>query len=159
MIKKALGNLRITGYVKAVVTGPGGYRHVHLDEQNIIHSDYAEALCDAMMGAQDIALDNLFNGNTTLPPNGEDGITVGDGAGTVYELICSVVQSGADITIEGTLSGVAITIPALADVMLGHDYAHPIFNTMIANPGTWGNLVLLNTQVLTITWVIKHQSV
>ena len=154
----------IRGFVKAVVTRADGTSYVHLDEENTIHADYKAAICDALMGANDIALDNVFNGAApTPPPAGEDGIAFYANAGAIwYEMDCLTTppaQSGYDVVVVGTFTGVGLTIIAnVAHVALGHDYDGTPFADMIANPGTWNQLVLGAADTLTITWTIKHAS-
>lgn len=149
---------KITGYVKAVVTREDGSEYVHLDEKNTIHQNYLDAVCDLLLGAHNIALDNLFNGNATPPPAGEDGIAIQDTGALWYEMNCTTTppsQSGQDTIVVGTFTGVGITIAAAAEVNLGHNYGAP-FATIIAIPSSWANLVLGAAETLTITWTISH---
>ena len=150
----------IRGFVKAVVTREDGSEYVHLDEENTIHQNYKDAICDAIHAGGNIALDNTFNGNATPPPAGEDGIAFYHNAGAIwYEMDCTTTppaQSGYDIVVKGTFTGVGLTIiNNVAHVVLGHNYSAP-FATIIANPGTWNQLVLGAAETLTITWTIKH---
>ncbi len=149
----------IQGFVKAVVTRADGSNYVHLDEQNTIHANYRDEICNALMGASNIALDNVFDGNATPPPNGEDGIAIKDNGAVWYEMDCDTtppVQSGFDTVIVGVFTGVAIDITIAAEVALGHNYNASVPTTTIANPTTWPVLNLLATETLTITWTIKH---
>lgn len=149
----------IRGFVKAVVTRADGSSYVHLDEQNTIHANYRDEICNALMGASNIALDNVFDGNATPPPNGEDGIAIKDNGGVWYEMDCdttSPVQSGFNTVIVGVFTGVAIDITVVGEVALGHNFNASVPTTTIANPTTWPVLNLLATETLTITWTIKH---
>ena len=161
---KSKSDFAIRGFVKAVVTNPDGTSFVHLDEeQNTIHSDYADAICDAINAGGNIALDSLFNdlvGANTPPTNGEDGIAIYDNTGgNWYEMACTVWQSGYNVIIEGTFTGTAIDITLASEVKLGHNWNATVFTTNIANPTTWAVLNLLAAQTLTITWTIKHGNV
>ena len=152
----------IRGFVKAVVTDAEGNERVHLDEQNTIHANYRDEICNALMGASNIALDNVFNGNATPPPNGEDGIAIKDNGAVWYEMDCDTTppsQSGQDVVIVGVFTGTAIDITVVGEVVLGHNFNASVPGTTIANPSTWPVLNLLATETLTITWTIKHGNI
>lgn len=149
----------IRGFVKAVVTRVDGSSYVHLDEQNTIHANYRDEICNALMGASNIALDNPFDGNLTPPPNGEDGIAIKDNGAVWYEMDCTTTppsQSGANTIIVGVFTGTAIDITVVGEVVLGHNFNASVPGTTIANPSTWPVLNLLATETLTITWTILH---
>lgn len=152
--------LSISGSIKVWITDNiTGKKRLHFETPNSIQAAYAGAIVDALDTAvgTSIALDNLFNGNLTPPTNGEDGIAIQDNGGAWYEMDMEpIVYSGGWVTITGTFTGVGITVALAAEVNLGHNYNAP-FTRIIAIPASWTSTPVLNTETLTIEWIVKHQ--
>ena len=150
----------IVGSVRVWITdNKTGKKRLHHDTKNSIQAAYAQAIPDALDTAvcTSFALDNLFNGNVTPPTTGEDGIAIKDSGGTWYEMIMQpITYSGGWVTIVGTFTGVGITVALAAEVNLGHSYNNP-FTRIYAIPASWTSTPVLNTETLTIEWLIKHQ--
>ena len=149
--------LGLRGHIRVWITRENGFKELVFEDHNAVQAAYAIKIVDALQTPTNYAMDNLFNGNANPPPNGEDGIAIKDSGGLWYEMIMAAnVVSADQITIVGTFTGVGITVADAASVNLGHDYQAP-FTTIIALPSAWASQAVLNTETLTIEWVISHE--
>ena len=100
----------------------------------------------------DIAMNSFFDGNTTPPTGGEDGIMISNSGDNYYEMISSISGTGSSRKITGTFTGVADTF---IDVRLGHDVdGADSFNIPYATPTAWDNVMLAAADTLTVEWTI-----
>ncbi len=149
--------LGLRGHIKVWITRENGFKELVFEDHNAIQAAYAQKIVDALQSPTNYTLDNLFNGNVNPPTTGEDGIAIKDNGGLWYEMIMATPVVSADrITFVGTFTGVGITVAAAADVNLGHDYQAP-FTTIIALPSAWASQAVLNTETLTIEWIVSHE--
>lgn len=146
----------LSGHIKVFITRINGIKELVFEDHNAIQAAYAEKVVDALQSATNYAMDNLFNGYTQPPPNGQDGIAIKDQGGLWYEMSMAVnVRTVGEVLFVGTFTGVGITVADAASVNLGHNYNAP-FTTIIALPSSWSSQPVLNTETLTIEWTIKH---
>lgn len=146
------------GKITVWITDIHGVKRKVFTDHNAIQSAYANKIVDALQATVDYGMNNLFNGNTQPPPNGEDGIAIKDGGGLWYEMdMATTVRSASTITFTGTFTGVGITVADAASVNLGHNYAAP-FTTIIALPSSWASQAVLAAETLTIEWILYHQA-
>ncbi len=159
-------NVGIFGHVKVYITdNKTGNKRLVFDDHNAIQSSYATIIVDALQATTDYGMDNMFNGNANPPPDGEDGIAIKDGGGLWYEMImAATVRSASTITFTGTFTGVGITIADANSVLLGHDWLTAAPNDFVtgggafAKPSSWASQAVLNTETITIEWILSHQA-
>jgi len=159
-------NMGICGYIKVFITRENGIKELVFEDKNAIQATYAAMIVDALDTGVgfDYSLDNLFNGNTNPPPNGEDGIAIKENGGLWYEMIMATpVVSAGEALFVGTFTGVAITVPDANSVLLGHNWvnAGSSFGAagaeLVAKPSAWASQAVGVAEILTIEWTIKHQ--
>lgn len=147
------------GKITVWITDIHGVKRKVFADHNAIQAAYANAIVDALDDTTpDFAIDNMFNGYTQPPTNGEDGIAIKDSGGLWYEMtMATTVRSASTVTFTGTFTGTGITVADANSVNLGRDYATP-FNTIIAKPSSWSSQDVLAGETLTIEWILYHQA-
>lgn len=162
MNKERMG---IFGYIKVYITRENGYKELVFEDKNAIQGDYADIIVDALVAAKDYGMDDLFSGNANPPDEDEDGIAIRDDGALWYEMdMIANVQSGGEILFVGTFTGVGITVANAASVLLGHKWQNAAtdFTSVgdaygaFAKPSAWTSQAVLDTETLTIEWLIKH---
>jgi len=157
-----INKIGIGGRVKAWITRLDGRKELVFDSHNAVDASYAADIVDAYDAGMNHALDNLFNGVTTPPPNGEDGIAFYDTtAGAWHEMIMDAPTANLGVTtIKGThlCAGADKLIAATAThVLLGHNWLTTAFVNPVANVGAaWTAQAVLVGETLTIEWTITH---
>ncbi len=160
-------SLGISGYIKVFITRENGFKELVFEDKNAIQAAYAACIVDALDTGVgfNYSMDNLFNGNTNPPPDGQDGIAIKDNGGLWYEMNMETpVVSAGEVLWVGIFTGVGITVAAAADVRLGHDWLTAAPNDFVSGgsafalPSSWSSQAVLNTETLTIEWTIKHQA-
>lgn len=161
-------NIGISGHIKVWITRTNGRKELVFEDHNAIQADYANVIVAALQAQVYYGMDNLFNGNANPPPNGEDGIAIYDNVGGLwYEMnMQATVRSGGQITFTGIFTGTGITVANSAGVLLGNNWVNASTDFLgpssayghFAKPSSWSSQPVLNTETLTIEWIIKHQS-
>ncbi len=149
--------LGIRGHIRVWITRENGFKELVFEDHNAIQGAYADKIVDALQAATNYAIDDSFPDNANPPDNGKDGIAIKDNGGLWYGMTMAAnAQSGGNVTFTGKFTGVGITVATANDVLFGHDWLTTTFVDLFAKPSSWASQAVLNTETMTIEWIINH---